>query len=102
MNSYLDIAPNQTLYVNNLNMKLHTNELKRSLYELFGQYGAILEIVARRRPANLRGQAFIVFRDLSSATNAKNRLNSFPFYDRSLRVNYAKETSDAVLKLDQN
>ncbi len=42
-----DVAPNQTLYINNLNEKVKKSAIKRSLYAVFSQFGTILEIVSR-------------------------------------------------------
>jgi RNA recognition motif-containing protein len=75
------------------------SELKRSLYALFSQFGAILEIVALKS-SKLRGQAFVVFKDIAAATNAMRQLQGFPFYDKPIRIRYAKEKSDVVAKLD--
>ena len=32
----------------------------------------------------MRGQAFIVFRDIGSATNALRQMQGFPFYDKPM------------------
>ena len=32
----------------------------------------------------MRGQAFVVFRDISSATNALRSMQGFPFYDKPM------------------
>lgn len=47
-----------------------------------------------------RGQAFVVFKDIPSATNALRSMQGFPFYDKPMRIAYAKSKSDAVAKLD--
>jgi len=57
----MEIPPNQTLYINNLNEKLPKDELRRALYALFGQFGPVLDVVALKT-VRMRGQAFIVFR----------------------------------------
>lgn len=44
-------------------------DLKKALYAVFGQFGRILDIVALKT-FRLRGQAWIVFADVTSATNA--------------------------------
>ena len=64
------ILPNSTLYVNNLNEKVKVNELKIDLFHLFSEFGDVLEINARKS-LKMKGQAFIVFKDVTSATNAK-------------------------------
>ena len=53
-----------TLYVRNLNEKIHPDKLRHSLLAAFGQFGKVLEVVIPhkkvRRP-ELYGQAWIVF-----------------------------------------
>lgn len=75
----MEVPPNQTLYINNLNEKvkkegevvspsllfclkcvLSSTELKKSLYAIFSQFGPILDIVAVKS-LKMRGQAFVVF-----------------------------------------
>jgi len=97
-NTIIDVAPNQTLYVNNLNEKIKADELKQALFHLFSQYGEILEIHAKKT-LDLRGQAFIVFRDLNSASTAKHALNGAVIFGKDLRVNYSKNMSDTISKL---
>jgi RNA recognition motif-containing protein len=48
----------------------------------------------------MRGQAFVAFRDVSDATQAVRHMQGFPFYDKPMRVGYAKVKSDAIAKLD--
>ncbi|KAG9292057.1 hypothetical protein G9A89_017957 [Geosiphon pyriformis] len=93
------IPPNPTLYVRNLNEKTPKDELKRSLYALFSAYGRILDVVALKT-IRLRGQAFIVFKEIQSATAAMRGLNGFMFYDKPMNIEYAKSKSDAIAKLD--
>merc|ERR1719217_1232073 len=47
-----------------------------------------------------RGQAWIIFKEVSSATNALRSLQGFPFYNKPMRINYAKTKSDAVSRVD--
>lgn len=58
-------------------------ELKRSLYALFSQFGQIVEIVAMKT-MKMRGQAFVVFKELAAATNALRQLQGFPFYNKPM------------------
>ncbi|KAL8101154.1 U2 small nuclear ribonucleoprotein B'' isoform X1 [Apium graveolens] len=94
-----DIPPNQTIYIKNLNEKVKKEELKRSLYALFSQYGRILDIVALKTP-KLRGQAWLVFSEVTAASNAVRQMQNFPFYDKPMRLQYAKSKSDCVAKAD--
>jgi hypothetical protein len=51
----VDIPPNHTLYVKNINDKLKKEVTKKQLYMAFSQYGRILDVVACKGEA-LRGQ----------------------------------------------
>jgi len=93
------VRPNQTLYVNNLNERIKKEELKKSLYAMFSQFGTVLDVVALKT-LTMRGQAFVVFKDIPSATNAMRAMQNFPFYDKTMKINYAKTQSDILAKLD--
>ncbi|KAF9582506.1 hypothetical protein BGW38_000123 [Lunasporangiospora selenospora] len=93
------IDPNQTIYVRNLNEKVKKDELKRSLYCLFSAYGKVISIVACKTQRD-RGQAFIAFSDIVSATMALRGLQGFSFYGKSLEIQYAKTKSHAIAKLE--
>lgn len=94
-----DISPNNTIYINNLNEKTKLDELKKSLHAVFSQYGKILEVLAFKTMKH-KGQAWVVFEDVSSATNALRQLQGFPFYDKPMRIQYAKTKSDVIAKAD--
>lgn len=93
----LDTRPNHTIYVNNLNEKVKKDELKRSLYAIFSQFGQILDIVALKT-LKMRGQAFVIFKEIGSATNAMRAMQGFPFYDKPMKIAYAKLDSDIIAK----
>ena len=59
------------------------SELKKSLYAIFSQFGQILDIVAMKT-LKMRGQAFVIFKELSSGTNALRSMQGFPFYDKPM------------------
>jgi len=61
----------------------YSPELKKSLYAIFSQFGQILEIVALKT-LKMRGQAFVIFKDINSATNALRSMQGFPFYDKPM------------------
>jgi len=92
---YGDIPPNQTIYVNNLNEKIKVPELKCCLTELFSTYGEVVDIIAFGS-LKKKGQAFIVFRDISCATNAMRALQGFMFLDKPMRIAYSKSKSDVL------
>jgi len=108
--------PNTTLYLNNLNDKVNKEELKTQLFALFTTYGKIIDIVASKSQ-KMRGQAFLVFTDLASATSAMRACEGMMFYDKPLvgpqesrswrsyrssftkkHIDYAKSKSYATLK----
>lgn len=94
----LDTQPNHTIYVNNLNEKVKIEELKKSLYAVFSQFGTILDIVAMKT-LKMRGQAFVAFQEATSAATALRSMQGFPFYEKPMRIQYAKTDSDAVTKM---
>jgi U2 small nuclear ribonucleoprotein B'' len=75
--------PNATLYVNNLNDKVNTKELRSQLFALFTTYGKVIDIVTSKGHAR-RGQAFLVFTDLAGATSAMRACEGMVFYDKPL------------------
>eukprot|EP01130_Rhizamoeba_saxonica_P006044 TRINITY_DN2395_c0_g1_i1.p1 TRINITY_DN2395_c0_g1~~TRINITY_DN2395_c0_g1_i1.p1 ORF type:complete len:108 (-),score=23.51 TRINITY_DN2395_c0_g1_i1:60-383(-) len=94
----MSIAPGHTLYIKNLQEKLRKSELRRSLYALFSQFGPILDIVARKTQ-NMRGQAFVVFGDISAAQNAIREMQGFSFFGKELNIEYSKTKSDVIAKM---
>lgn len=94
----MDIRPNHTIYINNLNEKIKKEELKKSLYAIFSQFGQILDIVAMKT-LKMRGQAFVIFKEISSATVALRSMQGFPFYDKPMRIQYCKTDSDLIAKV---
>ncbi|NXX16504.1 SNRPA protein, partial [Podargus strigoides] len=93
-----DARPNHTIYINNLNEKIKKDELKKSLYAIFSQFGQILDILVSRS-LKMRGQAFVIFKEINSATNALRSMQGFPFYDKPMRIQYAKTDSDIIAKM---
>ncbi|KAL1517396.1 hypothetical protein ABEB36_001164 [Hypothenemus hampei] len=94
----MDIRPNNTIYINNLNEKIKKEELKKSLYAIFSQFGQIIDIVALKT-LKMRGQAFVIFKEIASSTNALRSMQGFPFYDKPMRIQYAKTDSDVIAKI---
>lgn len=93
----MDIRPSHTIYINNLNEKIKKEELKKSLYAIFSQFGQILDIVALKT-LKMRGQAFVIFNEINSATSALRSMQGFPFYDKPMRIQYSKIQSDIIAK----
>jgi len=66
---------------------------------LCSQYGAVLDVVSMKAP-KMRGQAFVVFQHLTSASVALQKLQGFEFYGKPMRIAFCKSKSDAVAKED--
>ena len=91
----ISIPPNHTLYVNNLNGKVKKQLLRKSLYNLFVTYGRVMGVIAIKG-VKMRGQAFIVFDDIQNSTAALRSLQGVVFFEKPMRLSYAKRDSDAI------
>jgi U1 small nuclear ribonucleoprotein A len=67
-------------------------ELKTSLHAVFSQFGKILEILAFKTLKH-KGQAWVIFEDVQSASNAIRQMQSFPFYDKPMVCMYIVRVS---------
>lgn len=95
----MTIPPNQTIYINNINDKVKLPELKENLRSMFKQFGEIREIVAMSSFWR-RGQAWIVFASVESATKAIQGMQGFVYHGQPLRINYSVTKSDIIAKED--
>lgn len=77
------IPPSPTLYLQNLSEKIKKAALKKALYSAFSPYGKVIDIV-HCRTESLRGQAWVVFNNVASATTAMGSMQSFLLFDRPL------------------
>lgn len=96
------LPPNQSLYIKNLNEKIHKDDLKRALYMLFSTYGPVLDIVTTRKGGKgqtMRGQAHVCYRDIQTATQAMRALQGFDLFEKDLQIQYAKGESQVISKL---
>ncbi|KAL0720169.1 hypothetical protein Bca4012_034768 [Brassica carinata] len=94
-----EVSQNQTIYINNLNEKVKLDKLKKSLNDVFSQFGKIVEVLAFKTLKH-KGQAWVVFDNPDSASNAISKMNGFPFYDKPMRIQFAKTKSDVIAKAD--
>ena len=53
------------------------------MYGLFGQFGKIIDVVCMKTE-KLRGQAWVVFADVTAATNAMRAMQDFPFFGKPM------------------
>ena len=57
--------------------------MRKCLYALFGQFGKVIDVVAMKTE-RLRGQAWIVYTDVTGATNALRAMQDFPFFGKAM------------------
>ncbi|KAK6205261.1 uncharacterized protein RJT21DRAFT_14472 [Scheffersomyces amazonensis] len=88
------LKPSQTLYIKNLNDKINPRIVKHNLYLLFSTFGDVIQINNRKR-----GQAYIVFGDVDSATLALRSLQAEPFFNKPLAINYSINESKIITTL---
>eukprot|EP00887_Chlorella_sp_A99_P005671 scaffold1.g5671.t1 len=89
-----------TIYVSNIYEKARDRcYLKKCMRAIFGQFGAIADVVSRRT-YRLRGQAWVVFEKPEEAARAVDSMQGFPFFEKPLKIALAKTKSDAVAKMD--
>eukprot|EP00746_Dinoflagellata_sp_MGD_P156438 gnl/MRDRNA2_/MRDRNA2_85821_c0_seq1.p2 gnl/MRDRNA2_/MRDRNA2_85821_c0~~gnl/MRDRNA2_/MRDRNA2_85821_c0_seq1.p2 ORF type:complete len:211 (+),score=16.59 gnl/MRDRNA2_/MRDRNA2_85821_c0_seq1:35-667(+) len=91
----LNLTPNETLYITNILKKLSREEVKKALYAVFGQFGKILNIVVSKTN-RLKGQAWVIFADISASTHALTSMQNFSFFDQELTVKYSSNKSRAI------
>lgn len=65
-----------------MNEKVPIDELKDTLYNTFEEYGEIIDVnismivkIVAKKNIRMRGQAFIIYRDINSAMEAKRKLH---------------------------
>lgn len=75
---------------------MHT-DLRRLLYIYFSTYGKVLDVVALRND-KMRGQAFVVFKDLATSTAALRKENGRAFAGKALKIQYAQSKSFATIE----
>ncbi|TMW63960.1 hypothetical protein Poli38472_014665 [Pythium oligandrum] len=92
-----DAPPNHTIYLKNLNDKIKLDRMKESLYASFSQHGKILEIVMSKA-RRLRGQAWITFDDIPSASNALRAMNGFILFEKPIVIQFGKEKADVIAR----
>jgi RNA recognition motif-containing protein len=88
-----DVAPCRTLYVRNLPEKQPKSRIIELLHAAFSPYGAVTWISAEKT-VKLRGQAFVTFEDMTSATSALRKMHGCSFLGNVISVHYAKHVSD--------
>jgi RNA recognition motif-containing protein len=91
--------PQATLYIRNLNEKLKVIVIKEALLTIFSQFGKVVDIKYKRNLQH-RGQAFVSFESIEIATEAMQKSQGFPLFDKPMDIQYARDPSFAVSLLD--
>merc|ERR1711939_1029338 len=93
----MDTQPNPTLYIQNLDTKISKDDLRHLLYIYFSGYGKVLDVVALKND-KMRGQAFVVFKDLATSTAALRKEDGRTFAGKTLKISYAQSKSYATIE----
>ena len=59
------------------------SDMKYALFNLFQAFGQVVQIVCKRSD-KMRGQAFVVFKEVAEAAAAKNNLNGYPIFGKPM------------------
>lgn len=46
----------------------------------------------------MRGQSHVIFKEINSAATALRSMQGFPFYDKPMRIQFARDDSDVIAK----
>ncbi|KAF2838804.1 RNA recognition domain-containing protein [Patellaria atrata CBS 101060] len=87
--------PNNT-FVHNLEEKIKLEPLTEALSALFGAFGTVIDIVAKKS-LKRKGQAFIVYETREEAARAMEETQGFELFDKAMKVEYARTKSDATV-----
>lgn len=88
-----------TLYCTNLDDQIHERDMRSNLFEFFVAHGEILGIQCARSK-KLRGQAFVIFKEVSSATAAFRKMQGRMFMEKPIQIAYAKTQSNITALLN--
>eukprot|EP01059_Diplonema_ambulator_P028790 TRINITY_DN4773_c0_g2_i5.p2 TRINITY_DN4773_c0_g2~~TRINITY_DN4773_c0_g2_i5.p2 ORF type:complete len:224 (+),score=60.44 TRINITY_DN4773_c0_g2_i5:726-1397(+) len=93
-------APNPTLYVRNISEKVGKEELRKSMWQMFNQFGEIVDIYCKPRVLRCKGQAWVCFKDVASSTAAMRAMQGYTFYNQNIQIEFSRSKSDYIAKLD--
>ncbi|KAM7186894.1 putative small nuclear ribonucleoprotein [Rhypophila sp. PSN 637] len=93
--------PIATVYVRNLEERVKPDVLRQSLEAIFGEYGNIIDIVAKKN-LKAKGQAFVVFDNQESALRAIEEIQGFDLFDKPMVLALARTRSDMTIKMTGN
>lgn len=86
-------VPCRTLYVRNLPENCKKQRLRKLLHAAFSPHGRVVYLSAETS-LKLRGQAFLTYENLESATTAVEKMNATQFLGKKIVVTYSRQLSD--------
>lgn len=98
----IDPQLNQVLYLNNLNDQINPETVKINLYLLCAAYGDVIDIVLKPNSKKMRGQAHVIFSNLSEAQMAKEKLQDRKLFGKELRIQYARRKSKIIKRIERD
>ena len=97
--------PSHTCYINHINEKIKPLQLKSMLYDSFCKFGEILD-VSVKKSLKTRGQGWVTFSTVDSATKAVEALDQTYFLgktsdgERPVQVNFSRNKAHVLAKMD--
>lgn len=85
----------------NLEERVKIQQLSETLKSLFSEFGTVIDIIAKK-DLKAKGQAFIVYDDPGSATDAIVELQGFELFDKPMRLSLAKTRSDRYIEMNSS
>ena len=99
-----EIKPSPTIYINNLNEKTAVDVVKEEIEAMFAQFGDVLQVtVMKGRLPNghyRKGQAWVLFDSIEAASAAKEKMQSFSYHGKEMRIEFSANKSDLLAKRD--
>lgn len=85
------------IYIRNLQERITVPKVTETLKTIFSEYGKILDIIVKES-LKRKGQAFVVYTDVESATRALEDVQGFEIFGKPMILEYARTKSDAWVK----
>lgn len=83
-----------------LDEKVKIPALVAAIRETFGEFGTILDVVAKSS-IKRKGQAFVIYDSVDSAQEAVDELSGFELFGKQIEVDFAKTKSDVIVQRDE-
>ena len=85
----------------NLEERIKIDELREALTEIFSEYGNVIDLVAKTN-LKAKGQAFVIFDDVASATRAITEIQGFELFEKPMILDFARTRSDATVSRESS